>query len=134
MQPKIFFYRYNHDYPHIMQQICHSACSSNRFTWGDTVFNAGEEPMQPKMYFVRSGTLEYVHITGCSDHVSPGMWLAEPVLWVTWMHRGLLKASSECVLLELDAKTFQGIVGRFEHPTFSPWHYAHAFLEVLQSS
>lgn len=134
LQQHPFFAKYNAEYPHIVQQICHYACSNSQFAWGDTVFSVGETPLHPKMYFIRSGTLEYMHITGCADIVSPGMWLAEPVMWVSWMHRGLLKASGECVVLELDAAMFQGIVKRFDHPSFSPWHYASKFHAMLHDS
>jgi len=128
-----FFHKYNQECPHVMREICHSATATLGVGHGDVIFNAGERPSKPKMYVLRSGTCEYIHVTGKVTTVFEDNWLCENVLWIDWMHKGVLKAKTECQLVQLDAQSFQGIVTRFEHPGFDPWAYAAKFVDELNA-
>merc|ERR1719346_612280 len=119
-----FLNRYIEECPHVMLRVCHYAASMLMVSEGDIVFFTGETPIEPKMYIVCSGTLEYTSIQGQMTVVSVGMWIAEATLWVQWMHRGHLAASSNyCRLCVIDAIKFQGIVCQFEHIGFDPRVY-----------
>jgi len=126
-----FFYKYNQECPHVMREVCHSATTTLGVGHGDVIFNAGERPDKPKMYVLRSGTCEYIHVTGKTTTVCEDDWLCECVLWIDWMHKGVLKAKTECQLVQLDAHAFQNIAARFEHPGFDPWIYAAKFVAEL---
>ncbi|CAJ1357336.1 unnamed protein product, partial [Effrenium voratum] len=75
---------------------------------GDTVFDTDEEPNEPKLYLVVSGSLEYTDSYG-EVEVVDRTWLAEAVLWTRWKHRGTLVAASDVKMAMLDANTFQDI-------------------------
>merc|ERR1719203_2468897 len=72
-----FFTRYMEMCPHVMRRICHSACAMQQCSPGDVMFNAGEKPQDPKMYFVSVGNLEYHDEIDNEDEVSQGQWLSE---------------------------------------------------------
>merc|ERR1712176_296149 len=60
-------------------------------------------------------------------------FICEPVLWTDWMQRGVLRASTECSLLTLDAARFQEISMHFfklTEATHPAW-YAEQFVEHL---
>merc|ERR1712113_744224 len=79
------------------------------------------------------GTYEYSHANGETDTLQEGRWLAEAVLWTTWMHRGELKAESDGQLCLLDAKLFQDTVVAFEpcSGSFGPQIRATEFVNEL---
>lgn len=130
-----FFFRYGGDYPHVARQICHYSTFALNLSSGDVVFSAGEVPERPKMYLVRTGEVQYVHVDGHFDVLKEGQWISEAALWVHWMHRGTLEVSSvQCQLLQVDAASFAGIVTRFEHIVFDPWTYAEQFLEAIDEA
>lgn len=56
----------------------------------DVIFTLGEEPSEPKMYVVVSGTLEYTDSYGEVAQVGEKRCIAEAVLWTNWKHRGTL--------------------------------------------
>lgn len=129
-----FFMRYIEKCPQVMCRVCHKATSMLAPSTGDVVFNAGETPPCPKMYFVLTGKMRYVSIAGNASEVNEQEWLAEAVLWTHWMHLGTLDAQVECNLCLLDSKMFQDIVGQFDHPDFDPRQYAEEFVDELNSA
>jgi len=133
-----FFSLYIEDFPHVMRKVCHRSASMHLVSAGDVVFSAGEMPNPPKMYFVTSGILEYftTHgrrdtIHGSNGHASESTWLAEAALWTRWTHRGGLKARSDTRLCEVDAQSFQHIVGEFDHVAWDPRLYATRFVGLI---
>merc|ERR1712151_308215 len=79
----------------------------------DVVFEEGETPHRPRMYFGVSGTLLYHHRFADTMTVDSKQWAAEAVLWTTeWTHRGTLMANSEVKMAALDADVFQEIAGK----------------------
>lgn len=128
-----FFRKYLTECPQVMRRVCHSAIVYTRYSPGDVIFDTGENPKTPTMYFVIQGELEYAHVSGLrsSATVTHGEWLSEAVLWTSWTHRGCLTATTDCLLTLVDAQQFQDIVSQFEHGDFNPADYAHDFVTRL---
>jgi len=128
-----FFARYCQKCPHVMRKVCHSAITTVLVSSGDTLFDAGEIPASPKVYFLNSGAAQYVAISGHVAEVEANVCISEASLWIVWMHMGTLTATCECRFVVLDTKAFQGIVSQFDHPDFDPTDYAEDFVEYLNS-
>lgn len=126
-----FFEIYSELCPQVMRQICHEATSNLLVSQGDVVFCAGETPKRPKMYFVCSGNLSYIPMSGKVANIKEAQWLSETSLWARWMHRGVLQATADCRLLLLDAQTFQDIVSQFDVPDLDVKKYAEAYVRRL---
>merc|ERR1719329_1429941 len=133
LQAHPFFRLFIEEFPQMMSRVCHYAARIEVVAEGDIIFNAGEFPSTPKMYFVVSGCLEYASITGETEMLRQGDWVSEPSLWTPWMHRGTLTVVNECRLLELDAFRFQDVVTRFDANcvSVSPKAYAQRFVQEL---
>lgn len=58
------------------------------------------------MFFVTRGGMRYVQNIA-TRYVTEGEWVAEPVLWCSWTHRGTLKAQCDCEILALPARRFR---------------------------
>jgi len=129
-----FFGRYTEECAHVMRKVCHLAVVLIQVGLGDDIFNVGEIPLEPKMYFINSGMLMYEYFEA-QMMVNQGQWIAEMTLWTSWMHRGTLSCTGNCRISVLDAAKFQDIVGRFEHPaTFEPRLYAAHFVRELNET
>lgn len=123
--------------PHhqLCRWVCHRAMSILLLALGDVVFGRGEEPSEPKMYFVASGTLEYLDGYGETTAVTERQWLAEAALWTTWRHRGTLTAQSDVKMALLDSQGFQDICKRHfrkaKDAALYIKQYAEGFIEEL---
>mmetsp|Transcript_49196 Transcript_49196/g.158802 ORF Transcript_49196/g.158802 Transcript_49196/m.158802 type:complete len:830 (+) Transcript_49196:85-2574(+) len=94
--------------PALGQQICHKAVSTTDLADEGVLFQAWFSSDLPVMYFLSSGKLSYTHATAHeSEEVGPGSWLAEPLLWTSWIYRGDAIAQEDCSLLVVSAKSFQ---------------------------
>ena len=91
----------------LVRRVCHQAMGILLLTNGDVVFEVEEEPSEPKLYLVASGSLDYTDSYGEVEKVVDKCWIAEPVLWTKWKHRGTLVASSDVKMAMLDATSFQ---------------------------
>merc|ERR1712087_785777 len=49
-----------------------------------------------------------------STFLKPGMWIAEPGLWLQWENQGELTAVSHSVLLAIDAKDFEQVLSEYK--------------------
>merc|ERR1712117_657798 len=90
--------------PATIRLLCHSAVRTIFLSQGDVLFVESEVKEHPEMYFVTKGVMEY-HRGVAIDNVSEGGWVAEPVLWCSWRHRGTLKAHCDSELLALGAES-----------------------------
>jgi len=120
--------------PHMMRRICHYAMATMLLCSGDVLFSFGEEPANPKMYFIQKGTLTYIR-HGTDTMIQEPSWVAEAVLWTCWKHQGTLMAASDAKVATLDAKAFLDIA---RHSCLGAWHhavdprcYAAEFVEAL---
>jgi len=134
-----------------VQKLCHMAVTHQTLSRGDVVFSDLETPANPRMFFVISGRLLYskqnpgesmagvkqtpgkgnqsTQTSSVSVSSSEASAATEASLWTRWIHRGTLKAVSECTLLAMDADKFQRIISPF--PTHHAHLYASAFVELL---
>lgn len=128
-----FFRVYNKMSPAGLRQICHAAVQRLFLTKDDVLFNDGEMPAQPRMFWLVSGELEYKRKCRPPETVQAGEWISEPVLWtLSWFHHGGMSACCECNLLCLIADQFQQITKQFmTGPIFQPSLYAQMFLQGL---
>lgn len=67
------------------------------------------------------------------EEAHPGRHISEVVLWVPWVHRGVLKASAECRLLGCSAKIFHEIADQFASADCHPGLYAIEFCDRLKA-
>jgi len=128
-----FFSRLCWVYPQTMRKVCHRAVSKSSISSGDVIFSTGEVPECPKLYIITEGTFEYAHVNGEMVQLQAGRWLAEGVLWTSWMHRGELKAVTDGQLCLVDAKIFQETVIAFDMQAggFNPVNRAADFVQEL---
>lgn len=154
-----FFAEYIDACPHIMHKVCHTAPSMVGVSAHDIIFNVSEIPPKPKMIFVTSGTLIYIPLAKAGGgggrqsmsrkslanlqsistnglphgaiELEAGAWVAEPVLWTHWMHRGILTAKTDARLCLVDAQRFQDQVSAFDHDEFNPKVYATGYVDGL---
>mmetsp|Transcript_118053 Transcript_118053/g.220636 ORF Transcript_118053/g.220636 Transcript_118053/m.220636 type:complete len:914 (+) Transcript_118053:152-2893(+) len=129
---------YTFECPQVMRKVCHIGTAMSSVSFGDVIFNAGEIPAKPKMYFVTNGVLQYESMSGEETEVAEGTYIAEATLWTQWMHRGMLTASTDARLCVLDSKKFQEIAGSFHHsmvdPEMDPRAYAAEFVSALNEA
>merc|ERR1719512_111939 len=88
--------------------LCHSAVRKMFVSRGDVLFVQCEVREEPEMYFVTKGELEYGQMRDgyVAETIKEGDWVAEPILWCSWVHCGVLHARCESELLSLSAKSF----------------------------
>jgi len=132
-----FFARYIEECPHVMRKVCHSCMTMTTVSVGDILFNAGEIASKPKMLLINHGILTYVFGSSANPQktgLEKGHWVCEASLWVPWVHRGMLTATKDSSMYELNGVEFQSIVSSFEHSAgFDPMKYAIRFLDELNS-
>jgi len=128
-----FFSQYIDECPHVMRKVCHKCTAIIPAFAGDVIFNPGETPNPPKMYFVMIGLLEYFTIGGHQLLVKESQWIAEATLWTVWSHRGGLRAKCDSQLCEVNAREFQKISGEFDHTLWDPRSYATNFVNLLNT-
>jgi len=126
-----FFKEYIEMCSQVMRKVCHLATSMLSVCVGDIIFAAGETLEEPNMYIICSGECEYA-FDDDSHTLSSGNWLAEPVLWTSWVHRGDFMGKGDCRLCALGANSFQKICSLFEHSGgFDPRDRAQEYCDVL---
>jgi hypothetical protein len=129
-----FFFDYIKECPQVMCRVCHQAMSTLLVSHGDIIFTVGEIPVNPQMYIVCNGIMEYVPAAGAVTEVSSEQWLSEGALWTHWMHRGVLKGTTDGRLCVLDAKLFAGIVSMFDDQAVDPKDYAVHYVDQLNEA
>ncbi|CAE8581360.1 unnamed protein product, partial [Polarella glacialis] len=71
------------------------------------LFHAGQAT--ESMYFLSSGSMVFMRDDQVPqeipDQVSPGQWLAEPAMWLTWKHVGHVSSTENCELMSLHCET-----------------------------
>lgn len=112
-----------------VRRVCDVAVSRVKICKGDIVFHDLETPSWQRMFFIISGTLQYLQRDADPRFVKDGEWLCEAVLWTNWMHCGTLQAETNCTLLVLDKEQFCYTISPF--PTHHARDYAGAFVEEL---
>eukprot|EP00931_Biecheleriopsis_adriatica_P049681 TRINITY_DN28742_c0_g1_i1.p1 TRINITY_DN28742_c0_g1~~TRINITY_DN28742_c0_g1_i1.p1 ORF type:complete len:846 (-),score=139.37 TRINITY_DN28742_c0_g1_i1:52-2589(-) len=119
--------------PTLMRQICHSAVSAVTVSKADVIFERGELPREPKMIFLRKGTLRYTLNRLEFTDLTEGGWITEHVLWTSWVYHGTLWAESNCHLLLLDANLFQELASANQTKELNFAAYGAEFLQRVNS-
>merc|ERR1712019_50073 len=96
--------------PGMMKKMTHTAVSRLLMSKGELLFSEGEVQNHPRMYFLKTGQMEYSRQiddqVGSSEIVNPFNWFCEAALWTPWEHFGSMQATSECEMLVLNAEVF----------------------------
>eukprot|EP00747_Dinoflagellata_sp_TGD_P056883 gnl/TRDRNA2_/TRDRNA2_150335_c2_seq1.p1 gnl/TRDRNA2_/TRDRNA2_150335_c2~~gnl/TRDRNA2_/TRDRNA2_150335_c2_seq1.p1 ORF type:complete len:202 (-),score=35.24 gnl/TRDRNA2_/TRDRNA2_150335_c2_seq1:154-729(-) len=66
-----------------------------------------------------------------TEIVEEGMWISEPIVWVSWMHLGDLLAACESQLIVIDAKQFADVVARVKVLVPMLRSYAELYVQEL---
>lgn len=118
-----------------MRQICHAAVCQLFLMKDDTLFNDGEEPAEPKMFFLVSGELSYRRKGKAPEILAPPVFFSEHVLWTTsWHHNGTMVAVNECTILCLFADQFRSIAKQFRTAAFHLGFYGAEYLRALNNA
>lgn len=132
-----FFVDFINEGNHAIRRICNTCMTMLLLDSGDVLFRKGDEPTEGKMYFVFSGTFEYLDRYGESHVVAERMWASEAALWTSWIHQGTLTARSDAKMAVLDAEQFQDVCETYMRKAkgqgFNPKLYASAFIEELNA-
>ncbi|CAE8720283.1 unnamed protein product [Polarella glacialis] len=90
------------------------------------LFNTGQ--VAESMYFLSSGAMVYRRDDERHARVSPGQWLAEPALWITWKHVGHASSTGKnCELVSLDCETAIWILSQDASTISGARRYAKTF-------
>merc|ERR1712032_742144 len=91
-------------------ELCHLAMSQTYIIATQDVFV--EDELATQMFFIVKGRLQYYPKKArchASVPVAQSAWVAEPVLWTEWMHRGRLMATLASEVAALDPLKFQAL-------------------------
>mmetsp|Transcript_32519 Transcript_32519/g.67130 ORF Transcript_32519/g.67130 Transcript_32519/m.67130 type:complete len:198 (-) Transcript_32519:81-674(-) len=118
----------------ILVKLCDTVLRTIDLASEDVVFHPGEEG--EKMYFVKSGHLEYMLPNGevLRPRLLQKAWLAEAVLWTTWWHRGEFKASTPSELAIIKPGPFNEVMKMHPRPWSLCRRYAEVFVKFLNQT
>mmetsp|Transcript_2621 Transcript_2621/g.8080 ORF Transcript_2621/g.8080 Transcript_2621/m.8080 type:complete len:708 (+) Transcript_2621:68-2191(+) len=126
-----FFYHYMAICSEGLAEVCSSAVTERSLICSEALFYEGKTAEM--MFFTASGFLKYEHVqVRFNQTVSTGSWLAEPVLWVKWVHVATLTADTTAELIGLDSAKFRRVVAEFKNCYPFVRAYARIFQEYLQ--
>jgi len=149
-----FFQCLLEDFREKLEEVCHKAVSVSQCADADVLFQAWEIPNTPVMFFLASGKLCYAHgvSTKCGMHedissqesldvaelcaagltvdLIEGCVLSEPVLWTRWAHRGDAIATTNSLIIIVNACSFQEVLTKssIAEPIY---RYAVAYVQEL---
>jgi hypothetical protein len=114
-----------------MNRICYSALQVVATAQKEVLFTPGDEGRM--MYFIKSGSYTYTLLDGVplDDPLNTKQWVAEPVLWTTWRHRGWMRATDPSEVLALEPGQFSKIVHLHPKPTYLAMHYGCDFVNYM---
>jgi len=85
------------------------------------------------MYVIISGQVQYICASTQPQRqtLHSGRWVSEAALWTGWVHRGELRATSDCLLFALDASGFAKVISSHKSAHAFAAQYARKFVEGL---
>eukprot|EP00929_Paragymnodinium_shiwhaense_P120462 TRINITY_DN92414_c0_g1_i1.p1 TRINITY_DN92414_c0_g1~~TRINITY_DN92414_c0_g1_i1.p1 ORF type:complete len:819 (+),score=151.25 TRINITY_DN92414_c0_g1_i1:169-2625(+) len=122
------------DCPWLMRQLCDTCMEVTTATVGERLFDKGERPAVPRIFFLRSGIIEYAHMRGWVQDCNDYEILAEALLWVDWQHKGRAKAITLTTANALNVDKFMDILASCHSLAFDPTQYAKAFVNEMNSA
>lgn len=118
----------------ILIKICHNAMSQESLKAGDELFAHGKEA--EKVHFLLRGSLLYFEGSSPSpqnrEDVHEGSWVSDQVLWIQWVHRGLMTAVQPCELANLDGGSFRKLVAKYPRIRSLCCRFAKRYLEAVK--
>jgi len=112
-----------------MRMLCYSAIEECSLVCLEELFTAGK--FGENMHFVSGGDMVYARSGSEDEKVTRGMWAAEAVLWVTWTHRGTLRARTSCEAFSINAEKARHIMLEHQESVSIAAQYARMISEVL---
>lgn len=126
-----FFYHYMAFSVDALVEVCSKATSERAFVCNELLFVQGKAA--EKMFFTASGYLKYDHQSiEYNQSLGCGAWIAEPALWVKWVHLATLSAVTSAEIIEVDSQRFRQSVSQFKASTSFAKVYAQRFYEYLE--
>eukprot|EP00929_Paragymnodinium_shiwhaense_P025859 TRINITY_DN1553_c3_g1_i2.p1 TRINITY_DN1553_c3_g1~~TRINITY_DN1553_c3_g1_i2.p1 ORF type:complete len:1066 (-),score=297.40 TRINITY_DN1553_c3_g1_i2:116-3313(-) len=105
-----FFDHWDFTYPAACRQLCHTGIQQKGLHTGDILFQGGDMPETPKMYFLVSGSMLYARDADLKiERLEENAWACEACFWVPWEHQGTLRSKTDSWILAIDAQKFQTI-------------------------
>lgn len=135
-----FFVNLRTKHPHLVRELCHEALQPMLVSLDEIVFCANE--VCSRMYIVISGHVQYCANVQQRDSANSGpalvrrtlhegKWVSEAALWTGWVHRGELRAVTDCLLFALDASGFARVISSHKSAHAFAAAYARKFVEGL---
>jgi len=135
-----FFVNLRNGHPHLVRRLCQEALMPMLKAEGEMVFFAGE--LCSRMYVIINGRAQYVASVQQQDSTNSGpalvkrvlhggQWLSEAALWTSWVHRGDLRALTDCLFFALDASVFARVISAHKSAHSFAAAYARKFVEGL---
>jgi len=135
------FGRLEEQHATVMMLVCMEALVEKAYGKGEEPFLAGQEGRL--MLFPIEGSLEYFQGRTSSigiDHgesertVERGRWIAEPSLWVFWIHRGLLLCQTSSLVILVENTKLGGVVRNYGSAAAMLREYAVLYWRALHRS
>jgi len=135
-----FFVPLRTKFPHLVRELCHEALQPILKSPDDIVFSVNEACS--KMYVIISGHAQYIANIHPRDAgpggqtqtrrtLHGGQWVSEAALWTSWVHRGELRAVTDCLLFAVDASGFASVISNHKSAHQFAASYARKFVEGL---
>lgn len=135
-----FFASLRTKHPQLVRKLCTEALQPLLKLTDDIVFFSGATCFH--MYFVISGQAMYTWWLWDADTrktldahlrrtLGAGHCLSEAALWTGWVHRGELRAVTDCLLFLLDASAFARVISSHKTAHVFAAAYARKFVECL---
>jgi len=126
-----FFRSLRVKHPDLVRELCLEALLPLLRSSNETVFSTAESCS--RMYVIMDGTALY----SCANAqlqwqtLHAGSWASEAALWTGWVHRGDLRATSDCLFLVLGAAGFAKVISGHRSAHAFAAQYARKFVEGL---
>lgn len=136
-----FFMNLRTNHPQLVRELSQEALHPVLKMPDEVVFCVGD--ICSRMYTVVNGQVQYcanVQQRDAPATVPPstvrrtlhgGHWISEAALWTGWVHRGELRAVSDCLLFALDAAGFARVISSHKLAHAFAASYARKFVESL---
>jgi hypothetical protein len=127
------FVRYLHEEMQVMMhRLCQSFIKMQSFAEHEVLFSPTE--LGKKVYVIRNGELQYTQL-GSKTFIDPPPraeeWVAEPIMWTQWRHRGTFVAFTPCDLILLDPEQLAAVMTQHPRPWCFAKCYATQFIDYL---
>mmetsp|Transcript_65901 Transcript_65901/g.121502 ORF Transcript_65901/g.121502 Transcript_65901/m.121502 type:complete len:210 (+) Transcript_65901:2-631(+) len=125
-------------YKPLMRELCNTAVENHSFAKNDVLFRSNQEAKC--MYFVTQGSLIYRYRSSANKwgkHLETAklceeQWATEAVLWMPWVHKGVLRVLSDADILYLASAKFRDVTATSPDTFMLAHRYALNYLVHVQ--